>query len=58
MVEPKDNYRKFQRIKLFGINWASDRDFIKTIRHAKRGDRYYENLVAQRSGPVYCYKPD
>lgn len=55
MATAKENMKRMNEIKNNGINWDKDKDFIKTLRHAKRSDKYWEKISREKSGEVISY---
>lgn len=55
MATPEQNFKRMNKIKNRGIDWDKDKDFVKTLRHAKGSDKYWEKLAAKKSGVVTSY---
>lgn len=56
LKQGKASLKRIEKIKLKGgaTTWA-DKQFLKTIRHAKGSNLSYEKMVIEKSGPCEIY---
>jgi len=53
---PKENLKRIKTIKLKEVRTFEDNEFIKTIRHAKGSDNYWQKIGDKKGGEVKVYK--